>query len=445
MPKGPCADSGIQVASLVVIPVGAQGNGTMFKVPQNLLQDFKQDTRGAIAILFSLSLVVVITTVGLAVDVSRGVRVGTTIGAAADAAVLAGAKGLRLQNMTDAQVTALVQTMFDENVKASGFDIPTINAFTVTINRADSSVELNVDAEIPTVLGQLAGVHKLSLPRRSVAIYEQKDIEVALQLDVTGSMSGGKLAALKTATKDLIDILIPDDLTLLAGQKVRIGYAPCAAGINAGPYASAINGGVSAPNNCVYERANTSNQATENFPAGASVLKTKLDLPSSNNCSGAQVLPMTSDKSLLKTTVDSYWTNGSTAGHLGTAFAWYLLSPQWATIWPAASQPVAYNTGNTAKIAILMTDGEYNTVGGSYNGSNVSKSQNFAKDTCAAMKAQGIRVYTVGFKLKQANATETLTTCASDSSKFYPAEDADGLRLAFQAIAQDIATLRISE
>lgn len=415
------------------------------KAAKSLLQEFKRDARGAIAILFSLSLVVILTTVGLAVDVSRAIRAGTAISTAVDAAVLAGAKGLRLQNMTDAQVETVVQTMFNENLNASGINAPKINSLNVTINRSNSSVEINVDAEIPTILGQLAGVQKLSLPRRSVAIYEKKDIEVALQLDVTGSMSGSKMAALKTATKDLVDILIPDDTTLLAGQKVRIGYAPYAAGINAGQFASKINGGVSAPNNCVYERANTSTQATEDFPNGAAVLKTKLDLPSANNCSSAEVLPMTSDKNILKTAVDSYSTNGSTAGHLGTAFAWYLLSPQWSTIWPAASQPVAYNTGNTAKIAIVMTDGEYNTVGGSYSGSNVTQSQNFAKETCAAMKAQGIRVYTVGFKLSQTNATETLQACASGSDKFYAAEDADALRLAFQAIAQDIATLRISE
>ena len=143
--------------------------------------------------------------------------------------------------------------------------------------------------------------------------------------------------------------------------------------------------------------------------------------------------------------MDSYWTNSSTAGHLGTAFAFYLLSPKWATIWPAASQPAAYNTGNTAKVAILMTDGEYNTVAGEMNDSNVSKSQAFAKDTCAAMKAEGIIVYTVGFQLSAANATETLQDCASGLNKFYPAEDGDALRTAFQAIAQDIATLRLSE
>ena len=226
---------------------------------------------------------------------------------------------------------------------------------------------------------------------------------------------------------------------------MRIGYAPFADGVNAGTYANAMNGGVAAPNNCVYERANTSNQNTDNFPVGASVLKTRLDLPSANNCSSAQVLPMTSDKVLLKNTVDSDWTNGSTAGHLGTAFTWYLLSPQWASVWPAASQPVAYNSGTTSKVAILMTDGEYNTVGGNYSGSNRRRSENFATATCAAMKAQGIRVYTVGFQLRQPNATATLQACASDSNKFYAAEDADALRMAFQAIAQDIATLRISE
>lgn len=410
-----------------------------------LFREFGRDQGGAIAVVFSLTLVVLVTTVGLALDVSRGVRAGSSIGAAVDAAVLAGAKGLRLQNMTDGEVTNLVRTMFDENIASSSLDIPKINFFNVTINRSNGSVELDVEAEIPTTLGQLAGINKLTVPRRSVAIYENKDIEVALQLDVTGSMRGSKLAALKQATKDLVDILIPDDATLLNGQSVRIGYAPYDAGVNAGSYASAVNGGVSAPNNCVYERANTSYQDTDNFPAGASVLKTKLDLPSGRNCSGAAILPMTSNKSLLKSTVDGYWTNGSTAGHLGTAFTWYLLSPQWATIWPAASQPVAYNSGTTDKVAILMTDGEYNTVGGNYSGSNVTASQNFAVDTCAAMKAKGIRVYTVGFQLRRANAAATLQACASDGSKFYEADDADALRMAFQAIAQDIATLRISE
>jgi Flp pilus assembly protein TadG len=417
----------------------------MMMTLRKLLQDFHHDTRGAVAIIFGFAIIILLVSIGLAIDAARGMRVGGTIGAAVDAAVLAGAKGLRLQNMNDAQVTQLVTTMFNENVKASGVEQPTINSFNVIIDRVKSSVELDVKAEIPTVLGQLAGINKLETPRRGIAIFEQKDIEVALQLDVTGSMSGSKLQDLKDATKLLVDILIPNDPALLYGQKVRIGYAPYDVGVNAGLYANRINGGVSAPNNCVYERVNTSYQSTENFPVDASVLKTKLDLPSARDCSNAQLLPMTAEKALLKSTINGYQTNSSTAGHLGTAFAWYLLSPQWSSIWPSASQPVAYTDKDTVKIAVLMTDGEYNTVGGNYNSGNVQASQNFAKDTCTAMKAQGIRVYTVGFKLTQANATATLQNCATSANDFYPAENGNALKAAFKAIAENIATLRLAE
>lgn len=417
----------------------------MFNSTRTLINDFQNDTRGAIAIIFGFTFLVMIVAIGSAIDIGRGIRVSTTIASAVDAAVLAGAKGLRLKNMSDAEIKTLVTTIFDENVKASGVDTPTINSFNVIINRAKSSVELDVNAEIPTVIGQLAGVDRLSTPSRGVAVYEAQDIEVALQLDVTGSMGGSKIADLKDATKLLVDILIPDDKSLLQGQKIRIGYAPYAAGINAGTYASKMNGNVSAPNNCVYERSNTAHQNTDSYPVGGTVLKTKLDLPSANNCPTAELLPMTDDKVLLKTTVDSYWTGGTTAGHLGTSFSWYLLSPNWASIWPAASQPADYSDTGTKKIAILMTDGQYNTVGGSYSGANVTASQDFATSTCAGMKAAGIKVYTVGFKLNVASATSTLQACASSMDHFYEAEDGDALKLAFAAIAEDIATLRLSE
>jgi Flp pilus assembly protein TadG len=408
-------------------------------------REFRGDTCGAVAIIYALTLIMVFMIAGLAIDTARGMRAGHSISTAVDAAVIAGVKGLRLQNMTDTQVINVVTEMFNNNIATSGINAPTINAFNVTINRGNSSVQLDVDAEIPTVLGGLAGVNKLSLPRRGVAIYESQDIEIALQLDVTGSMGGQKIADLKLATKDLIDILIPNDTSLLAGQKIRIGFAPYAAGVNAGSYASLMNGGAPAPDACVYKRSSQTYQDSDTYQSSGAVLQTRLDLPGANNCPNATVLPMTDDKLLLKSTVDSYTTGGTTAGHLGTAFAWYLLSPEWASIWPASSEPSAYGDGNTTTVAILMTGGEYNTVGGSMSGGNVTKSAKAARDTCKEMKAQGIIVYTVGFKLNAATAQATLEQCASDGNKFYEAKDGDSLRSAFQAIAQDIATLRLSE
>ena len=48
------------------------------------------------------------------------------------------------------------------------------------------------------------------------------------------------------------------------------------------------------------------------------------------------VYPLTDDKDVLKRRIDKLTTSGSTAGHLGTAWAWYLLSPNWNSIFSTA-------------------------------------------------------------------------------------------------------------
>ena len=163
------------------------------------------------------------------------------------------------------------------------------------------------------------------------------------------------------------------------------------------------------------------------------------------NCPTAEILPMTDNKTLLKNTVNSYSAGGCTAGHLGTAWTWNLLSPVWASIWPSASKPEPYNNTGVKKVAILMTDGEYNTVGGTgCNGATATVSGNFATDTCSAMKAKGIIVYTVGFKLNKQSAKDVMNNCASNPGNAYLAEDGNALKAAFQDIADRINRLRLS-
>ncbi len=103
---------------------------------------------------------------------------------------------------------------------------------------------------------------------------------------------------------------------------------------------------------------------------------------------------MTNDKADLNSKIDSFVADGWTAGAVGTAFAWYMLSPDWAEIWPDDSTPASYSDPKTKKYAILMTDGEYNTW---YNGNSNGDASQQAVTLCANMKAKGIKVYTVGF------------------------------------------------
>jgi hypothetical protein len=218
--------------------------------------------------------------------------------------------------------------------------------------------------------------------------------------------------------------------------------APYAAGINAGSYASLMSGDIA---RLTIASTSVRETASRTETRIAPVLKTKLDLVGANKCPNATVLPMTENKATRKSSVDSNTTGGTTAGHLGTSFAWYLLSPEWSSIWPLASQPTAYNNGTATKVGVLTTDGLYNTVGGKMSGANEVKSADFAVETCTEIKAKGIIVYTVCFKFNALLAKQTLRDCASHVEKFHEAKDGDALRLAFRAIAQDFATLRLSE
>ncbi len=419
------------------------------------LKSFNKAEDGTIALIFALTASVCILTTGLAVDLGRGMHASTKIVAAADAAALAAAKAMRDSGATPAQASVIAQQFFDQNMKNGSSTFAKVNNVNIQIDPKTNAVTVDVDAEVPTVLGQLAGVQKFSASHASAAVYDTKDIEIGLQLDVTGSMRGRKLSDLKDAVagqNGLLEIMLP---TAGTTNKVRIGYAPFAGGVNAGTYAKAVSNNRAAADGCVYERHNLNDQTTELLPVGPVLsLRAKSELPpppprgSIQACPpDAKVQALTNDRNLLKTTINSWNVSTATAGHLGTAWAWYLISPEWSAIWPNSAKPAAYGEKNTHKIAILMTDGIYNTVSGFDNGdygSTASQSTRIALDTCAAMKAKGITVYTVGFEAPT-DAKATLRNCASDPSKFYDATDGDKLRASFRAIANEINNLRLSK
>lgn len=411
------------------------------------LDRFQHCEGGTVAIIFATCAFALVMIAGLAVDVGRAYHANQKVSDALDAAALAAARAMRSQGLSNAEVQSVAERFFAINIDGTGANYAVISALKTNIDRNTNSVALEVDSQVPTLFARIGGIDKLEFSRSSVAIYDTKDIEVGLQLDVTGSMSGSKLRDLKTAVGDLIDILLPDGGTT---NRVRIALAPYAAGVNAGSLAAAVSDGAAGADACVYERRESANQTTDAAPVGTAALKARSELPGAAACPrDASIQPMTDDKTLLKEAIRRYSANGSTAGHLGTAWAWYLLSPSWASVLPAASQPAAYNDGRTNKVAILMTDGIYNTLGGvsfrDGSATSISISQT-AEDTCTAMKAKGIVVYTIGFQLDASYpyAAETLRDCASSPTQFFRAEDGEQLRAAFRAIAAEINNLRLS-
>lgn len=401
---------------------------------------FRSSEEGTVAIIFALCSIALVLVTGLAIDVGRVMHANQKITGALDAAALAAAKGMRDQGLDDAQVQALAQNYFNANMDGTGANYATVVDFRVNIDRNLNSVALAVDADVPMLFAHVGGIHKIALPKSSVAVFEKQDVEIALQLDVTGSMNGHKIRDLKEAVDQLLGILLSGQAS---SGRTRIALAPFASGVNAGRYAKAITNGA-ATDGCVYERLDPADQATEAFPTGPDALKAKVSFKARPGAcpSDAEIMPLSDDRRLLSDTVNGWRTSTSTAGHLGTAWAWYLLSPTWATLWDNEARPAPYNDGRTKKFAILMTDGIYNTFEGQMGRERLSSEAAIA--TCEAMRRQGIVVYTIGFDAPAA-AKDTLRACASSTSKFYDAADGDQLIAAFRAIAAEIGSLRLSQ
>src|SRR5690606_38533810 len=151
-----------------------------------------------------------------------------------------------------------------------------------------------------------------------------------------------------------------------------------------------------------------------------------------------------------------------TAGHLGLAWAWYMVSPNFASLWPSNSRPAAYGTDNLRKVVVLMTDGEFNTVycNGVISNSSVSGSGSVADqiacsaptgssydqghNRCTQIKRGGdgildteddIIVFTVGFDIAdQPQAQAIMANCATDTAHAYLANSGAELEQVFREI-----------
>ena len=72
------------------------------------------------------------------------------------------------------------------------------------------------------------------------------------------------------------------------------------------------------------------------------------------------IQPLTSNKTTLHNLAQHIDRAGSTAGHLGLAWGWYMICAQFRLSLAVGSQPAAYGRANLVKAVILMTDGQFN-------------------------------------------------------------------------------------
>lgn len=472
---------------------------------------FIRDESGSIAIIFALTAIISTSMVGGAIDFARAYSAKSRLQEVVDSASLAAASAY--VNDPNHDVTAAVN-IGKRFFSAGAVKIPGATMES-TLDPTSQTVTMTAQASLNLPFLSIIGLGTISLNANSVVTATEgltgggntNDVEIAMMLDTTGSMGSSdgtgqtKIQALKTAATNLINILIPDQGQIHA----RIALAPFAPTVkltddqvvaatgesltkttctqttttnqcvNTTCKNYRSNGTCKTWNQsctqvttctqntttylsrCVSERMGASQYTDEPAAAGRFVGSRFVSSSSSaNNCTpNLTVVPLTQDKTQLKATINAFTANGTTAGSLGTAWAWYLLSPSWDAVLnngvaagTGGAPPQPYGTAKLKKIAILMTDGTYNTEnytsyveGGS---DSVRISQNAVK-LCQGMKDKDIEVYTVGFKLDNDLARSTLSSCATDPGHYFQAEDGDQLNAAFKEIAFRAVPIHVAQ
>jgi Flp pilus assembly protein TadG len=329
------------------------------------------------------------------------------------------------------------------------------------------------------------------------------NLEVALVLDNSTSMganSNASLNALKIAAGQLVDLVVSDTQSPYYS---KVSIVPYGNGVNVGTYADTARGailsatanacknglnGLGCPNytyinrysqnaptepstTCVSER--TGPEAyTDASPATA---KVGFNYAATNGnpvnpCIAAKMAPLSSDKTSIHTAINNLTSCCSTGGHIGVAWGWYTLSPNWGDVFTGDSKPAAYGAPHTIKALVLMTDGEYNSVycngviakigtnssGATGSGddhdhsaclaTNGKDAYGQAQALCTAMKAapNNVVIYTVGLNLSNQAATDLVNGCATDAKHVYLPANGTAMTVAFQQIAADLQRLRLS-
>ena len=420
----------------------------MMEKCKTLLSRLARNEDGTIALLFALTIFSMMLTAGLAIDGARYYKASSRVSSTLDSAALAAGQMLDEPNYTDTDIQNQAAGYFNAHWGQSTPQDYKMSPPVTTIDRSNSQVTVALNASLVTTFGQVAGIKQFDLSRVSTVTFRLKKVELAMVLDTTGSMCQpcSKLDGVKAAANDVVDSLL--DGTHPAGT-MKVAIAPFAATVNAGAYAASVSGG-SSTDGCVVERSGGS-AFTDAIATGSDRLAAQANVPANSNysCPASAVMPLSEDVAGLKAQISSLTANGGTAGHLGAAWGWYLVSPKWSSLFPKSSRPRQYTDKSVIKSVLIMTDGEFNT---SYltAGQNSTdplvngSSSNQAMQICNNMKAQGVQVWTVAFQSSPASET-FLRDCASDAAHFFPAANEAALKDAFHTVANQLTALRLSK
>jgi Flp pilus assembly protein TadG len=183
---------------------------------------FLDDRRGNFGIISALLAVPLVLAAGLMVDLSTISRTRAELQQAMDSAALAVSR--EGKEVSDFKAQEIADTFLDQN-----FD-PKYTKLNVVKDGTKFTVKAETRANM--AFGALFGYDDWKVTAVSSADIAYANYEIALVLDTTGSMAGGKLSSMKDAVVGLIDTM---SIQVNDEDKLKFAMVPFATFVNVGP------------------------------------------------------------------------------------------------------------------------------------------------------------------------------------------------------------------
>ncbi len=225
-----------------------------------LLKRFARSRKGNVAMMAGIALPVLLMISAGAIDLHHAAKVKSELQDALDAATLAAARSnytaaSDIQRVGMASLKANMPNYFkDGGGDVASFTLPSRYQVQATATVQVKTIIANVF--LPPY-GKLFDDY-LPMSASSDVLRASRNVEVAMALDITGSMAS-YMKDLKDAAKELVGIVVQGDQQVF---QTRVALIPYAAGVNAGTYAEAMRG-------VLLEKTNITNVA---WHQGAKVL-----------------------------------------------------------------------------------------------------------------------------------------------------------------------------
>ncbi len=436
------------------------------------------DSRGAVLILLGFAIIPLAIALGLVIDSARSYTAHNRLQAAVDAAALAAANSAEDEE-EDIEAAA---AMFFETNYPKDYLGGAITSFDANFDENNGEVTVTAQVLLPTTFMRVAGKDNVVVDATAAALTQSSGLELALVVDVTGSMDstvGGvkKIESLKTAALALLKVLYGEEDLV---DDLYVSLIPYSGAVNIGPdrpdLVTGLAQGDFSPEKwggCVEARGAGLDQ-TDDSPKGAGGKFSPYNFRTYNDafgpwfgdsgnlfCPVQPITPLEPSRQAIEDKVNALSASGATLTNIGMVWGWRSISPTWQGSWGKdipADRPLGYDETNNIKALVFMTDGlasvfDYTAYGlrseerlGTSNFSLANQEVDGRLLTvCSSMKDQGIQVFTIMFDLNSPTVETLYRDCATSDEHFFDSPTGEDLEAAFKKIGRQLTNLRLSK